>query len=1143
VLVTGVQASAVNMQMQGSTLVMQVAGSGTLQIDDFTGAGAIETIEFDTGEVFDLQAWSTGGTTAPISLSGSTVHQIEARQAAFGDRIWTLENNALFTQHLSELDNELQIIATSSQFNEEYVMSYKDKRSIFGGHFTKYRLERDLSVNGTDQANHIVGSWWGEQIQGLAGSDLLFGNGGGDDLYGGEGDDELYGGDSGDRLEGGTGEDLLFGDGQNDILIGDAGDDELHGGSGDDELLGDRWDTEDGPGPTGNDTIFGGAGSDTLQGGHGRDILDGGSGSDTLVGGSGNDTMLGGVGIDTFWADDGDDVVDGGDGADKIYGGDGDDLLKGGAGEDLITGDPGNDQILGDAGDDSAYGGAGDDHIAGGIGNDFLLGDDGHDIIIGGEGHDSAFGYTGNDTLRGSAGNDALAGEGGSDEIHGDDGDDIIFGDHNTDVGEDRLFGGAGADLIRGGGAADAIRGGAGNDDLYGDDGDDVVDGDEGDDRLFGGAGHNSLGGGDGDDILKAGENADTLDGGHGDDLLFGLLGDDISRGGAGQDRLFGDEGRDVLYGDAGDDQISGWSDDDQLYGGDGNDSLFGEDGDDTVNGGEGQDILFGDRQPDPVRTGPSVDDVIAQAQGNLGYGSYALIYKGPEYNAVALSAFAADMVIMGAGKYSDTNAPNSEVMWTPGEISQIKQDGKLLVGYFNVASVNSFTSEALWDSLWTTTGLADGALNNAPTWLGDIDPAFPQTRAIDFLQDTSGAWLERAKERLRELIDQSFDGVFLDDVLKYYEFYSHDTHLTSQAAQAMRDFIVDLTTYAQSYFEHARGAGNDFHVIVNGAPYIVDDANFFSTDDTLTPEDVAYFDAIDAILVENYVRDGHDVFLNQTLNEFGARGVGLLSLDSDVISSRERLEAQKTAVDYGFLPYVSSTEDYASLDAPITADFGDVPVSSQIGDDVLYGGDADDTLFGGLGDDSLSGDGGNDHIDGGGGFDETRFSGDFANYVISAGGAMIEVVDRTGVDGTDTLHNVERLEFTDGIYDIATEEFTAFSELYPNAPRIMLPEGHVPFDPIRQFISTASHGAVTSIAAEDDDLSNGDRFQFKLFGEDADNFSINSATGAIALIDPLTDPYGSFDGDSIYEVIIFIEDQAGFTDAVEMDYMLFVGG
>jgi hypothetical protein len=81
-------------------------------------------------------------------------------------------------------------------------------------------------------------------------------------------------------------------------------------------------------------------------------------------------------------------------------------------------------------------------------------------------------------------------------------------------------------------------------------------------------------------------------------------------------------------------------------------------------------------------------------------------------------------------------------------------------------------------------------------------------------------------------------------------------------------------------------------------------------------------------------------------------------------------------------------------------------------GNDHLVGLGGNDTLSGGLGLDRLNGGAGDDFLSGGAGVDTAVFSGPRSAYSITRSGAAGLVV--AGPDGTDTLNQVERLQFSD---------------------------------------------------------------------------------------------------------------------------------
>ena len=123
---------------------------------------------------------------------------------------------------------------------------------------------------------------------------------------------------------------------------------------------------------------------------------------------------------------------------------------------------------------------------------------------------------------------------------------------------------------------------------------------------------------------------------------------------------------------------------------------------------------------------------------------------------------------------------------------------------------------------------------------------------------------------------------------------------------------------------------------------------------------------------------------------------------------------------------------------------FADQTVETQIeiigtnGDDTLTGGaetnliegfGGDDTLSGGGGGDELHGGTGNDTIDGGADTDRAVFAGGMAGYTISVIGGEIIVTDNdaatAGDDGTDTITNVEVLDFADGDITVSGSALT----------------------------------------------------------------------------------------------------------------------
>ncbi|MFZ6658774.1 S8 family serine peptidase [Undibacterium sp. TJN19] len=106
----------------------------------------------------------------------------------------------------------------------------------------------------------------------------------------------------------------------------------------------------------------------------------------------------------------------------------------------------------------------------------------------------------------------------------------------------------------------------------------------------------------------------------------------------------------------------------------------------------------------------------------------------------------------------------------------------------------------------------------------------------------------------------------------------------------------------------------------------------------------------------------------------------------------------------------------------------------------LLYGMDGYDTLVGGIGNDTLVGGAGNDSIDGGAGFDTALYGNARSNYTITRNASGFTVKDASGANGTDSLSNVERLNFSDAsvaldINGIAGQAYRIYQAAFARKP------------------------------------------------------------------------------------------------------------
>ncbi|WP_323782972.1 beta strand repeat-containing protein [Thalassovita sp.] len=100
----------------------------------------------------------------------------------------------------------------------------------------------------------------------------------------------------------------------------------------------------------------------------------------------------------------------------------------------------------------------------------------------------------------------------------------------------------------------------------------------------------------------------------------------------------------------------------------------------------------------------------------------------------------------------------------------------------------------------------------------------------------------------------------------------------------------------------------------------------------------------------------------------------------------------------------------------------GDDTINAGNGGDLIDGGDGDDFIQTGNGDDIVTGGEGDDTINGNGGSDTAIYAGSVAEYALSTENSRIIVDDLNtadGDDGTDSLHDVDYIQFYDYTVDL----------------------------------------------------------------------------------------------------------------------------
>ncbi len=543
--------------------------------------------------------------------------------------------------------------------------------------------------------------------------------------------------------------------------------------------------------------------------------------------------------------------------------------------------------------------------------------------------------------------------------------------------GNDTLTGGVDDDTITGADGNDVLAGGAGNDSINGGAGNDSVMGDAGDDTLQGGSDEDTVRGGAGDDRLYGGKGADTLDGGSN-----GLLGDTADYSG-----VFNDLNISLVTGVA----VDGLGSTDtllnieNLVGASHNDFLEGDDNDNTIEPGAGNDVVHGGDGFDTVSYDGMVDAVIVDlgsetatgtSIGNDSLGSIEAII-GTAFNDVLVLADVAGSARGQAGADSLVGGAGNDTL--DGGAGNDTLDGGAGVDVVSYANLGN-AGDAIVTGVGVTVNLVTGSATDQ--W-GDTDTI----SGIEIIEGSAlSDVLTGGNTNNGTGATDGFEGYLGgagSDTINGGAGYDVIMYTTSTAA-----IKVTFSATGPGLVQDGLG-GTDF---VTGIEGVLGSA----FNDTLRGSDTGVFESFEG-------GAGND-----SITGFG--GIDRVTYETAKASVTVNLALGSASDGLG------GTDILQNIENVLGSAYGDTIIGSTAAND-LVGGEGDDSITGGDGNDTLTGGAGNDTLDGGAGNDVARFTGLFDSYIVEANSSGDVIV--TGPDGTDTLRNIEELDFSDATFAI----------------------------------------------------------------------------------------------------------------------------
>lgn len=219
-------------------------------------------------------------------------------------------------------------------------------------------------------------------------------------------------------------------------------------------------------------------------------------------------------------------------------------------------------------------------------------------------------------------------------------------------------------------------------------------------------------------------------------------------------------------------------------------------------------------------------------------------------------------------------------------QMQELKNQGKIIISYLSIGEAENYRD------YWIE-GDFD---NNPPDFLDEENPDFEGNFKVKFWDPN---WQEIIFNRLNEIIDDGYDGVYLD-IIDAYSFFEERGRTT--ARQEMEDFVAEIA-------KRGRERMPDFLIIPQNAAELVEDESYLQIIDGLGKEDTFFFD--NRKIKKKIVQE--DLTFLKIITDAGKF---VLATDYPT-NKRKQCKFIKKAKENNLVPFVSN-RDLDKIDFPI---------------------------------------------------------------------------------------------------------------------------------------------------------------------------------------------------------------------------------
>lgn len=304
----------------------------------------------------------------------------------------------------------------------------------------------------------------------------------------------------------------------------------------------------------------------------------------------------------------------------------------------------------------------------------------------------------------------------------------------------------------------------------------------------------------------------------------------------------------------------------------------------------------------------------------------FGVQYWGETFTADHLATAPHGAFIIETAKIGGSSTYKSrEIFFSADQVRQIGHDGRRpVLGYLNLSKIETYRDYWL-DALASAKGRDTLVQGDAP-WIG---PSLGSdgTLARFWTPD----WEAILADRVDRLMSLGIDGLFLDDVLQYYAYYSsvaegRSGFAVSDGPATAAEFANAMIKLVLAVASRARKHNCGALIVVNNGVFIGRDAGEDPPGSLRQDSFDSYRSALDGILIESVFASGGNAAAISALHEdFASLGLPVMTIDfansvAGVPGAETRGAIAQRADSEGFAPYVADDAIFNRLYPPITA-------------------------------------------------------------------------------------------------------------------------------------------------------------------------------------------------------------------------------